>query len=186
MQARLPIYSTDCNLHVFPLFRQAVHSLRLCMGTHASQTAVLFTIHRNLHVFWLFGQAVQGIPAISQCDLPQLMQIARASCNLLPTPLYTIALHVFPQIKVCVLCIRLDNNTDRKLHVFSLLRQAVQGLPAISQSDFAQLVQVVQAPLQRGGAQVLGLLINSLSQPHAIGVDLGLETLCPCDAAPAA
>ena len=182
MQARLPMYSTDCNLHVFWLFRQAVHCLRWCVGSHASQTAV----SNQSPWFWLFGQAVQGIPVISPCDLPQLMQIVRASCNHLHTPLYTAALHNCPQVKVCDLCIRLDNNTDRKLHVFSLLRQGVQGLLAISQSDFAQLVQVVQAPLQRGRAQVLGLLINPLSQPHAVGVDLGLETLCPCDAASAA
>lgn len=63
----------------------------------------------------------------------------------------------------------------RKLDVLTLLRQAEQGIAAVPQSDFAQLVQVVQAPLQGGRPQGPGLLIHCFCQLHAVSIYLRAE-----------
>lgn len=60
----------------------------------------------------------------------------------------------------------------RKLDVLTLLRQAEQGVAAVPKSDLAQLVQVVQAPLQGGGPQGPGLLIHCFCQLHAVSIYL--------------
>lgn len=67
--------------------------------------------------------------------------------------------------------------THRKLSVLTLLRQVEQGVAAVPESDLAQLVQIVEAPLQGGGAQGLGLLIHCLCQLHAASVHLRTERL---------
>ena len=79
-----------------------------------------------------------------------------------------------------------DEGTHSELHLLPLPRQAVQRLSAVSQGDFAQLMEIVQPALQRGWAQILGLLIYPLGQPHAVGVHLGLEALRSGNAAPTA
>lgn len=67
------------------------------------------------------------------------------------------------------------HHTHRKLNVFPLLRQAHEGVLAVPEGEFAQLVQVVEAPLQGGGAQGPGLLIHPLSQLPAVGIHFGAE-----------
>ena len=57
-----------------------------------------------------------------------------------------------------------------------MARQILEAELAVPQSHLPQLVQVVQPPLQGGGAQPQSLLIHSLSQLPAVGIHLRTES----------